>query len=424
MDNYIHDLMAFLDNAPTSVHASLQIAERLEKAGYVLLDESQPWKLVPGGKYYIRRAETAVAAFAVGSTIPSSTGYRIAASHIDSPALKIKPQSLSKSGNITLVGVEVYGGPILATWTDRELSIAGMAVVRGESGFASVPVDLKRPVAVIPNAAIHLNRDVNNGFVYNKQTHLQAMLDTGSESENPLLEAVAAALDVPADRIADMDLFLYDPSPACLAGLQENMLLSGRLDNLAMTHAILASLLDVANPEATAVGMFFDHEEIGSETLQGAMSSLLEEILERVGIAMGMDAEQRYLALRSSFLVSADMAHAFHPAYADKYEPSYSPQMNKGPVIKINAGQRYSTTAASSARFASLCESAGVACQKFMTRSDLPCGSTVGPIVSSRLGIPAVDIGNPMWAMHSIRETCGTQDHLDLIRVLHLYYTQ
>jgi aspartyl aminopeptidase len=423
MDKYIQDLMAFLDASPTSYQASVEISTRLEKAGFRLLNETEAWKLVPGGKYYVRRAGTAVLAFAIGSGNLSETGCRIAASHIDSPALRIKPQSLRTEGNVTKIGVEVYGGPILATWTDRELGLAGIAVIRKDGKLTPVPVNLKRPLAIIPNAAIHLNREINNGFVYNKQIHLQAILSTGDNSDS-LKEAVAGVLDIKPEDIVDMDLFLYDPTPAALAGIDGSLLVSGRLDNLAMTHAILSSLTEVSSPEVTALGVFFDHEEIGSETLQGAMSSLLAEVLERVGIGLGLSEEQRYLALRGSFLISADMAHAFHPAYAEKYDPDYAPKMNQGPVIKINGSQRYATTASSGARFASLCASAGVACQKFMTRSDMPCGSTVGPLVSSRLGIPAVDIGNPMWAMHSIRETCGVADHLSLISVLRLYFDQ
>ncbi|MDP2173993.1 MAG: M18 family aminopeptidase [Candidatus Cloacimonadaceae bacterium] len=422
MNSYISDFLSFLDASPTSFQASRETRARLETAGYMSIDEGEALNLKPGGKYYICRGETAVIAFCVGSQTPCESGFLLAASHIDSPSLKIKANTLKTENSVSRIGVEVYGGPIIGTWIDRELGIAGKVVVMENGTFTTHLVDLKKPVAVIPNAAIHLNRDINKGFEYNKQIHLQAFLTTNTDAENPLLSAIAEAISTSPEQIVDMELFLYDYAKASLTGIDASMILSGRLDNLAMTHAILSALIAVDKPSSTSVAVFFDHEEIGSQTPQGAFSSLLSEIMERITLAHKCDRDSYFRALRKSFLISADMAHAFHPGYPEKYDPAYAPVMNKGPVIKLNANIRYASTAESSTRFITHCEKAGVNYQKFAVRSDLPCGSTVGPIVAADLGIQTVDIGNPMWAMHSVRETCGVRDHEDLIKVLKSYW--
>lgn len=320
------------------------------------------------------------------------------------------------------IGVEVYGSPIVSTLIDRELSVAGTVLVITAKGYESMLIDLKQPIAIIPNAAIHLNRDINKGFEYNKQTQLQAMLGLSESSGNPLYELIAKKLKVKAEQIVDSELYLYDPRPATLIGTEGDMISSQGLDNLAMTHAILSGLLSSQKPKQTAMGVFFDHEEIGSQTPQGAMSSLLSEVLERLCLSQSSSREDYYLALRHSFMISADMAHAYHPSYAEKYDPDYSPYMNKGIVIKLNANHRYASTTDSTARFIALCDAAKVPYQKFLVRSDMPCGSTVGPIVAAQLGLDTVDIGNPIWAMHSIRETGGTLDHLYLIKVMEQYF--
>lgn len=422
MNNHIQDLLSFLDESPTAFQASLGIVSRLEKAGFQALNETDGWSIKPGGKYYVRREDTAVLAFIVGSKSLLESGFQMAASHIDSPALKLKPATVKTESCVTRVGVEIYGGPILSTWIDRELGIAGRVTVKNGKGWKSLPVRIDRPVAVIPNAAIHLNREINDGFKYNKQTHLQAILATGSEAGDPLLSTIAAQLDVSLDSIRELELFFYDLAKATLGGTDESLIVSGRLDNLAMTHAILSAMLETEAPQATCLAAFFDHEEIGSGTQQGADSSLLQELIERISLTLGIGREEQFRALHRSFLISADMAHAFHPSYAEKYDRDYAPAMNQGPVVKINGNYRYTSTSDSILRFMELCEAAGIRAQKFMTRSDMPCGSTVGPVVSARLGIPAVDIGNPMWAMHSARETCGAKDHKALIKVLKQYY--
>ena len=423
MNRQIKDFMSFLDQSSSRYLASLAIVQRLEKSGFTQINECDRLDIKPGGKYYLRRMDTAVIAFVMGENHPAETGFSLASSHIDSPALKIKPQSLKIEKGVCRVGVEVYGGPILHTWLDRELSISGRVIVKGKKGNETHLVDLKEALAIIPNAAIHMNREINKGFQYNAQNHLKAILSVNATEGDPLKKLVAKHLKIQEDAILELDLYLYDPAKATLTGLEQEMIVSGRLDNLAMTHAILSGILAVQKPKQSSVAVFYDHEEIGSQSPQGASSSLLSEILERICLAQSPNREDYYRALRRSYMISADMAHAYHPAYPEKYDPDYSPGMNMGPVIKRNANLRYASSSESSLRFIELCTQAKVNYQEFLVRSDMPCGSTVGPVVAANLGIHTVDIGNPMWAMHSIRETAGVQDHLDLIQVLSQFFS-
>jgi aspartyl aminopeptidase len=422
MKNHIEDLIAFLNASPTAFHAAGQAVQRLISSGFVPLSENEKWSLQPGGRYFVRRTSS-VLAFIIGTENLIQSGFQIAAAHLDSPALKLKPETLKTDFGVTRIATEVYGGPILSTWTDRPLGIAGKVGIRTDGRTEIKDVDLEQPAAVIPNAAIHLNREVNNGFAYNKQTHLQAYLHTGVVTGDPLKAAVAEKLGCLPEQITQMELFLYDFEKAILGGLDGSLILSSGLDNRAMSHAVLSAILDRANARQTCVAALYDHEEIGSQTPQGADSALLGEVLERISLSQNLSREEHFLALRKSFFISADMAHAYHPSYPEKYDAACSPVMNGGPVIKWNAGYKYASTAESSARFAALCDQADVPHQKFMIRSDLICGSTVGPIVSAQLGIPAVDVGNPLWAMHSIRETAGVHDHQAMIKVLQEYFS-
>lgn len=421
MHKYIVDFLDLLNGSPTSIQASSEIIKRLERYDFKLLKEEDHWELQNGGKYYICR-DTSIIAIILGSRNLLDTGYKIGAAHIDSPSLKIKPESLKTENSITSISVEVYGSPIISSWIDRSLGIAGRIAVKEEDNFRILPVDLRRPVAVIPNAALHLNREINKGFEYNKQTHLKAILQSKESDKNPLMEALATELGVAIDDIFGSELFLYDFELAELCGLDQSLIMSARLDNLGMTHSILSAISEVENPESTCIAALFDHEEIGSETRQGADSSFLENILERIAITKGYSREEYLRILNKSYLVSGDMAHSYHPSYPEKYDPSYSPVMNGGPVIKWNANYNYATNLESSQMFKKLCKMAEVPCQTYIIRSDLLCGSTVGHILSSRLGIPVVDVGNPLWAMHSVRETVGVQDHINMIKVLELYY--
>lgn len=427
MEHNISDFLDYLNASPTSFQASEQSISRFARAGFNELDEKTPFTLKPGSKYYICRNDSSVIAFVAGSARPDVNGFKLAASHLDSPLLKIKPDTLSWSKGVCRVAVEVYGGPIISTWLDRELAIAGRVTLKSGNGssvkFKSVLINICKPLAIIPNAAIHLNRDINKGFEYNKQTHLQAVLSVSAGEENPLKHLIAEELNLKVEHVSEMDLFFYDYANASLVGTASDLITSGRLDNLAMSHAIVRSLCQVGNPAHTSIAVLFDNEEIGSQTLQGAMSAYLGDVLERISLAYGMSREEHMIALSKSFLVSADMAHAYHPSYSEKYDPAYAPLMNGGPVIKMNANYRYTTTSESATTFIRYCEIAGIPYQKFMTRSDLPCGSTIGPVASALLGIPTVDIGNPMWGMHSIRETSGVKDHQNLIKVLTTFYS-
>jgi len=423
--NRITQLKEFLDNSPTSFQAAGQIEKTLVAKGFVKLDETKTWKLKAGKKYFVVRNQSAVMAFITGRKKPSQTGFNLAASHLDSPGLKIKCGGDKIERNNTKLAVELYGGPIISTWLDRELSIAGRVMVKTKTGeWESVLIDLKEPIAIIPNVAIHLNREVNKGFEYNAQNHLQAIIQAVGKDKKPksFKEILASKLKVKTEQIGAYDLFLYDPSPAALTGSDKEMLSSGRLDNLGMSHAILAAIAEAEPAEATSVAIFYDNEEISSMTPEGADSSFTSDILTRICLAQGLSQEETFIALRKSFLVSADMANALHPNFPEKYDSAFVTMLNHGPVIKMNAGQRYATTADSSARFESVCEAAKVPYQKIINRSDSLSGITIGPITSSRLGIRTVDVGNPMWAMHSVRETMGALDHEYLIRALLEYY--
>lgn len=422
MNKHLTDFLSFLDRANCRFTASKQITDRLTAADFVEISETDSFKLKKGGKYFIRRMDTAVVAFVVGSKSPTESGFKLAASHIDSPSLKLKTKSFKCSSGVCRMGVEVYGGPIVHTWVDRELSVSGRVIVKTAKGYESRVFDLKRPIAMIPNAAIHMNRDINKGFEYNKQTHLQAILSVSGKDENPLYALIAKELKIKATDIVADDMYLYDVASAANIGIDRDMIACGRLDNLAMTHAILQGLTAANKPKHTSVAVFFDHEEIGSQTPQGAFSSLLSELLERICLALGCSRDDYFRAVHASYLISADMAHAFHPSYAEKYDPDYSPRMNQGPVIKLNDNHRYASTAQSSLPFIQLCDDAKVPYQSFLVRSDMPCGSTVGPVLAANLGLTTIDIGNPMWAMHSVRETCGTEDHLNLIKVLGIFF--
>ncbi len=421
---YIEELKEFLDQSPTAYQASGNIIYELEKNGYQHLDECDEWKLEKGGKYYLQRNQSAVVAFINGNTKPNANGYKLIGAHTDSPALKIKPLTETTVKGTRKLGVEVYGGPILSTWLDRELSVAGRVVIKVDDSFESRLINLIKPIGIIPNAAIHMNREVNSGFKYNAQNHLPIMMGTGSENnENYLKCLIADHLDVPMDDILDYDLFLYDPQPATLIGdVEDGYIIAGRQDDLSMCHAILVALLESNTSDATLVGVFFDNEEIGSRTLQGAASPFLATILKRISLTHGLNEEEHLISLRKSKLVSADLAHAYHPNFAGKHDPHYTPIMNKGPVIKINAGFSYATTAETSYFFEQLCKQADVPVQKIIGRSDVRSGSTIGPISSAGLGIDTVDIGSPVWAMHSVRETGGQADHFYMIEVLKEFY--
>ncbi len=424
MENYVNELIDFINNSPTAFQATENIVKELKENGFEELSEKDKWNLEKNKSYFVTRNQSSVLAFKIGKGNIAENGFHLIGAHTDSPALKIKPESETISKNNIKIGVEVYGGPIKASWTDRELSIAGRVIIKNGDSIESKNINFENPVAIIPNLPIHMNGELNNGFKYNAQDHFQAIigLTDNKDEKNFLKSKIAEKLGIDLENILDFDLFLYDWAKSRLCGFNNEFLVSGRLDNLAMSHAILKAILAPTENNSVDVAIFFDNEEIGSRTLQGADSSFLKDILQRISFSESETFEDYKRAIANSFLISSDMAHAFHPDYPAKHDPFYTPQINKGPVIKYNANYRYSTTAESAAYFSNLCEKADVPYQKMTNRSDMRSGSTIGPMTSAALGIKSVDIGNPMWAMHSTRETGGTLDHIYVIKAFKEFY--
>jgi aspartyl aminopeptidase len=428
-----NELLTFINKSPTAFHGVENIQRSLESGGFEPLKEEDPWNLERGKSYYLIRNGSSLIAFRMGRKAPVETGIRIIGAHTDSPGLKIKQGTEDLSKGYRRISVEAYGGPILSTWLDRDLSLAGSVMVRSGETWEQRLVDLKRPVAVIPNLAIHLNRDVNKGFEYNKQTHLPAILSlkgdggkekNGKENEKPraLEELIADELGIKQEKMGEYDLFFYSTEKGTITGINGELISSGRLDNLAMCHAITTGLLESKPGDSTSVGVFFDAEEVGSLTRQGANSTFLPDLISRILLATGDSGEDIFRAKAKSFIISADGAHALHPSYPEKHDERTSPVLNGGPVIKMSSNYRYATTAREAAFFKDLCKKVGVPCQNLINRSDIPSGTTIGPITSSMIGIRAVDVGTPMLAMHSIRETAGILDHNWMIEVMKEFY--
>lgn len=423
-DSLAHDLLRYIDASPSPFHAVKESAARLEAAGYRRLDEAEAWQLSPGDRFYVVRDGATLAAFELGTKAPEDAGFRLLGAHTDSPTLRIKPQpELSREGYRQL-GVEVYGGVLYSTWLDRDLSVAGRVLVRGAQGLESHVVRLSELVVRIPNLAIHLNRGVNDSLSLNAQQHLVPVIGLGDRSGFSLRDVVARALaaqgiSVAADAVLGWDLCLYALEPSRFGGVNNEFLFAPRLDNLAGCHAALSALLAASGPRPTTRGIvLFDHEEVGSQSARGAGSLLLRTLLTRVLEAYGPVSESRLArAVARSYLLSSDMAHGVHPNYAERHEPLHRPILGQGPVLKSNSNQAYSTDGETWAMFELLASAAEVKVQRFVVRSDLGCGSTIGPISAARLGIRTVDIGNPMLSMHSCREMAAVADVEPMIRV-------
>lgn len=416
------DLLDFIDASPSPWHAVATCEQRLQAAGFARLDETERWTLQAGDKRYVVRGDAAIIAFVVGSAALAESGLRIIGAHTDSPGLRIKPRPAEEVGGMVRLGVEVYGGPILATFADRDLSLAGRVHVRTPDGFATRLVRFADPLLRLPNLAIHMNREVNeSGLKFNKQSELPLLLgvaEEGVKADARFRQPIAAALGVEPDDLLTWELNAYDTQKGSLWGADREFIADSQLDNLASCHAALNALLATDQPVATCLCAFFDHEEVGSESAAGAGGSFIADVLARLAGNAGLDGEDQRRMVARSFFISADMAHGWHPNFPAAYEPCHHALVNAGPVIKSNANQRYSTTGETAARFMALCARAGVPCQQYAHRTDLGCGSTIGPIVAARLGIPSVDVGSPMWAMHSIRESAGVLDHGYMIAAL------
>lgn len=432
----VKQLCDFLDASPTAYHAVDALAAALDARGALRLDERAGWELEPGALYYVVRAGTALLAFRPGLRSPAEEGFALAGAHTDSPALKARIDKPLAARGMDRAPVEVYGGPILSTWLDRPLALAGRVVVKdGKGGFVSRLLSTGRAVGLVPNLAIHLNREINKGFEYNAQTHLPVLL--GSAGTNgaaaagsggapatvgALLALVAGELGIEPAAVLGADLYFVEAQKTTVLG--EDLVNGYRLDDLAGCHAILEAFLRAAPAPHGQVAAFFDNEEIGSRTLQGADSSFLRDILARISSLQGCSNEGFQRAIASSFSVSVDVAQAWHPAYAEKFDEAYAPLLNGGPAVKANANYRYATDAEAEARFRLYCEAAGVPCQKFQTRADLAPGSTIGPMSSALLGMRTVDVGSPLLSMHSLRETVGTRDHEAMTKALERHFAQ
>jgi len=410
------DLLAFLRASPTPFHAVAEGQRRLAAAGFTPLDETARWDRLASGAYYVTTSGTNLIAFVLPE---ERTQFRIIGAHTDSPNLRLKPTPEYTTEGYAQLGIEVYGGVLLNSWLDRDLGLAGRVLVRDDQGaIASHLVCIDRPILRVPQLAIHLDREVNDkGLILNRQDHLAPILGLASSGSGSLTMLVADAARVAVDRIVGSELMLFDLTPPTLGGQANEFIFSARIDNLAMCHAALTAMIAAPKPTAISVIALFDHEEVGSASAAGAGSAVLPRILERL---IG-DREAFHQACARSSCVSADMAHAVHPNYASRHEPRHKPQLNGGPVIKVNSQQRYATTAATAAMFARLCHDEEVPVQHYANRTDLPCGSTIGPITSTQLGIATVDVGNPMLSMHSARELAGSRDPELMTRVLARY---
>jgi aspartyl aminopeptidase len=420
------ELLKFIEQSPTAAHAVGQVETRLKQAEFRSCSEQDAWSINPGDLVMVKRQESGIIAIKMGKKPALAGGFKIIGAHTDSPGFRLKPHALMLKGGYQQLGVEVYGGPLLATWLDRDLGLAGQVVIKDQQGnLRTMLLKMEKPVLRISMLPIHLNREVNDqGLVLNKQEHLAPILGTAGESPDKkfLENLLAKELGVAADLLVDWELGLFDLQPGALAGLDDEFIISGRIDNLAMCQAALTAFIKSETGDATQVIVFYDNEEIGSTSANGAGSSFLRDVLARLVAADGKKAEDLFRALARSFFISADGAHAVHPNYIDKYEKEHHCRLNQGPVIKINALKKYATTAESSAAFILLCQKAAVPFQKFVNRTDMAGGSTIGPTVAAGLGIPTVDVGNAMLSMHSIREMSGTVDHLHMIRVFEQFF--
>jgi len=428
VDPLISRFVDYLDASPTPFHAVAEAARQLDAHGFERIDLSEePEKLPVGARRYVQEGGHLIA-FHIGREPVVEAGWRMVATHTDSPNLRLTPQPLVRDHGYVRLGLEVYGGVQIATWVDRDLGLAGRVHLRTSSGITSRLVDIRRPLCRIPTLAIHLNREVNTkGLKLNANKHLPAVLslDAGAD-DDPLRELLGEELDVDPADVLTFDLMLYDLQAPTVAGSRNEFVHSARLDNLASTHAGLEALiasLDGEPPATTNVVAMFDHEEIGSQTSRGANSRALDNVLRTTLRDSELQGAGTYgRALANSFLVSADMAHAVHPAYADMHDKQHMPKINAGPVIKTNANKRYATEGSTSALWVMLCERAEVPVQWYAHRADLRCGSTVGPMLAARLGVRTIDVGNAMLSMHSVREQCGALDHPLMVRAMTAFY--
>jgi aspartyl aminopeptidase len=425
---FAQELIDFIYESPTAFHAVDNVKNTLVNKGFKELKEEESWKLEKNSKYFMIKNHSALVAFTVGKGKVQENGFKIIGAHTDSPSFRVKPSPEMTSENSYIkLNTEVYGGPILNTWLDRPLSLAGRVILKSDNILSPkvTLVNIKKPIMIIPNLAIHMNRKINEGIELNKQVDtlpVLGLINEEFEKNNYLVKVIAEELKVDYKNILDFDLFLYEYEKGSIIGINEEFISSSRLDDLEAVHGGVRALINVEASNATNLLVCFDNEEVGSSTKQGADSEMLSNILERIVLALEGSREDFFRALAKSFIISADAAHAVHPNKGEKSDPTNKPIINKGPAIKIAASQSYTSDSHSASVFVSLCEKARVPVQKFVNRSDEKGGSTIGPISSTHINISSVDIGIPMIAMHSIRELCGVMDHYYVAKVFEEFY--
>lgn len=432
------ELLSFLQQSPSPFHATTTMLSTLKAAGFVQLHEKDVWQLQPDTAYVVTRNESSIIAFTTGRGDPAETGIAMAGAHTDSPCLKLKPNAITSHKAATQFAVEIYGGALLAPWFDRDLSLAGRVAFKRKSGeLASALLDWQRPIAMVPSLAIHLDREANNNRTINPQTQMPPIfaLNQGAASTPTLDSLVADALSqqLGVDDFSELlahELFFYDTQPPAMVGLNQEFIASARLDNLLSCYLCTDAIRHAAQQEQGQFSLMVcnDHEEVGSVSACGAQGPFLQSVLSRISARfsatdLSQPSEAMERMIRQSLFLSIDNAHGLHPNFADKHDAGHGPLLNQGPVIKINANQRYASNSQSTARFVNICQRVDVPHQSFVVRSDMGCGSTIGPITASGLGVETIDIGVPTWGMHSIRETAGSQDAAYLSAALRDFFT-
>lgn len=429
----IKRLLSFLDASPVNFLAVKNITDMLEAGGFRRLDLCQPLGVVNAGdRFFVTKNHSSVYAFRIGRKPLAEAGFHMICAHSDSPTFRIKPNAeMLTEGGLVKLNTEVYGGPIMSTWFDRPLTLAGRVIVRSNDVMQpdTMLLHIKRPLLQISNLAIHFNRQVNDGVKLSRQKdvlpilgQITNQLEAGNLLINVILEELNKQRPVSREDILDFDLYLADATPACTFGVHNEFISSGRLDDLSMCFAGLEALLAANDTDTTQVLGIFDNEETGSQTKQGAGSPFLSYMLQRIALSQSHTEEAYFQAVERAFMISADNAHAWHPNYAEKYDPTNHPMLGGGPVIKFNAAQKYASDAASAAVFAGICEKAGVPCQRFVNHSDVAGGSTLGNILASSIPLRGVDMGNAILAMHSCRETGSVCDHEYCAKVFTEFY--
>lgn len=431
----IKRLLSFLDASPVNFLAVKNLTEELQQHGYRRIDTTEALGTIKAGdKFFVTKSDSSIYAFQIGRKALAETGFHMICAHCDSPTFRIKPHAeIDCEGGIVKLNTEVYGGPIMSTWFDRPLTLAGRIIVKSKDVMTptTLLLHVKRPLLQISNLAIHFNRQVNDGVKLSRQKDVLPILgiindelEKGNLLMNIILEELNKQQTVAREDILDFDLYLADATPACTFGAHNELISSGRLDDLSMCFAGLEALLASQPTDTTQVLAIFDNEETGSQTKQGAGSPFLSYMLKRIALAQGGTEEAYYQAVERAFMISADNAHAWHPNYSEKYDPTNHPMLGGGPVIKFNAAQKYASDAYSASVFAGLCKKAGVPCQRFVNHSDVAGGSTLGNILASSIPLRGVDMGNAILAMHSCRETGSTADHEFCVKVFTQFYQE